>query len=165
MNVGPGNALKNLKAIQESWPTDAGSSDRAARSEPASWHPPDRSSDRCARSHAVRARSQRSLRDPVPLRRLFHGPRTVPLALGALKELDRGGKKMKRMPVFRSALRATLQQNRTPATSTSHRVGQNKPPKWANPSCQSHGSPARLRKRRSKGTLGVATAILLQVDS
>jgi hypothetical protein len=39
---------------------------------------------------------------------------------------------------FRSALRATLQQNRTPATSTSHRVGQNKPPKWAKPSCQSH---------------------------
>src|ERR1700680_274311 len=33
---------------------------------------------------------------------------------------------------FRSALRATLQQNRAPPTSTSHRVGQKKPPQWAN---------------------------------
>src|ERR1700723_2036352 len=38
---------------------------------------------------------------------------------------------------FRSALRATLHQNRTPPTSTSQGVGQNKPPKWAKPSCQS----------------------------
>jgi hypothetical protein len=46
--------------------SDVGSSDRAARIEPASPHPPDRSSDRCARSHAVRARSPLSLRDPAP---------------------------------------------------------------------------------------------------
>src|ERR1035441_5027659 len=39
---------------------------------------------------------------------------------------------------FRYALRATLQQNRAPSTSTSQGVGQNKPPKWAKPSCQSH---------------------------
>ncbi len=39
---------------------------------------------------------------------------------------------------FRYALRATLQQNPTPSTSTSQGVGQNKPPKWAKPICQTH---------------------------
>jgi len=38
---------------------------------------------------------------------------------------------------FRYALRATLQQNRACPTSTAQSVGQNKPPKWATPSCQS----------------------------
>jgi hypothetical protein len=37
---------------------------------------------------------------------------------------------------FRSALRATLQQNRAPTTSTPHKGGPNKPPNWAKPSCQ-----------------------------
>jgi DNA replication protein DnaC len=53
---------------------------------------------------------------------------------------------------FRSALRATLQQNRAPSTSTSQRVGQNKPPKWAKPSCQtqaraSNGFSVPTRRR------------------
>jgi integrase len=71
-------------------------------------------------------------------------PQTVPLnsiALAALKELDGGSKKMKPMPVFPSVRTGKfLQRSRG----------------WF---------AARSRKRRSKVSLGIATAILLQVDS
>jgi hypothetical protein len=62
---------------------------------------------------------------------------------------------------FRSALRALLQQNRTPATSTSHRVGQNKPPKWGKPSCQTHCSSSGVITQAIDSSLrGFATASL-----
>ncbi|HTF63929.1 MAG TPA: helix-turn-helix domain-containing protein, partial [Edaphobacter sp.] len=56
---------------------------------------------------------------------------------------------------FRSALRATLQQNRTLTTSTSHRVGQNKPPNWAKPSCQSQAVSVRQYERRFLDEVGM----------
>jgi hypothetical protein len=60
---------------------------------------------------------------------------------------------------FRSALQATLQQNRAPSTSTSQGVGQNKPPKWAKPSCQTQQGlwlpPNRHRWGKSRQNFSV----------